>query len=357
MPPQIISKEISDSKELEQAKDDESEYQSITNPIIISASRATDIPKWYADWFINRLKKGYIIWTSPFNQNFRQKITFDKVQAIVFWSKDPKPLIKYLDFINSLGIGYYFQYTLNDYEREGLEPNLPPLSTRIQTFIDLSNKIGKEKVIWRFDPLILSDTLRVADLLTKIERIGDKINKYTEKLVISFVDINQYNLVRQRLQKKDASYREFTNQEMCELIKGLYELNKKWGITIATCSEDWPSTVPFADYKIVPNRCIDDVLLRRLFPNNQKLMEFLGTHKCPQTTLFQIADSKKNPLKDKNQREKCGCITSKDIGQYETCMHLCTYCYANKWDTKVRNRYDRYCRSNHSGELIANDSG
>ena len=82
-------------------------------------------------------------------------------------------------------------------------------------------------------------------------------------------------------------------------------------------------------------------------------MEFLDTKKCPQTPLFRGAQYKMNPLKDKNQREKCGCIISKDIGQYETCMHLCTYCYANKWDTKVRNRYDKYCRSNHSAESIA----
>jgi len=325
------------------------------NPVIISASRATDIPKWYAEWFINRLKLGYLIWVNPFNQNYRQKVSFDKVQAIVFWSKDPKPLMKYLDFIDSLKIGYYFQFTLNDYEKEGIEPNLPSLESRIQTFVTLSNKIGKEKVIWRFDPLILSNSLSVQDLLSKIEKIGDQINKYTEKLVISFIDIDEYNLVKKRLQKKDMSYREFTSKEKFELVKGLNELNKKWGITIATCAEDWPVDVPFNDYNIIPNQCIDDGLLKRLFPKNQKLMEFLGVEHCYQKPLFENLPPKKNPLKDKNQRAKCGCIISKDIGQYETCMHLCTYCYANKWDTKVKNRYDRFCRSNQSGESIADD--
>jgi hypothetical protein len=333
----------------------EVDYQSVIHPIILSASRATDIPKWYAEWFVNRLKEGYIIWRSPFNHNFCQKIMLDKVQAVIFWSKDPKPLMKYLDVIDSHKIGYYFQYTLNDYENEGLEPNLPPLSSRIQTFIDLSNKIGKEKVVWRFDPLILSDHLTVANLLTKIKGVGDKISNHTEKLVISFVDINEYNLVKKRLLKKDPSYREFKPDEMLELIKGLAEFNKKWGIKIATCAEDWPPGVPFESYGIVPNKCIDDELLIRLFPKNQRLMEFLNYSDCPQTTLFQQVVNKKNHLKDKSQREKCGCIISKDIGQYETCMHLCTYCYANKWDTKVRNRYEKYCRGDHSSESIADN--
>ena len=326
--------------------------QKIVKPVIISASRATDIPKWYSEWFVNRIKAGYIIWTNPFNQNYRQKVSFEDVQVIVFWSKDPKPLMPYLDFIDSKNFGYYFQYTLNDYEKEGLEPNLPQLTKRIETFIELSNKIGKEKVIWRFDPLILSNSIRVDDLLLRIENIGNQIHKYTEKLVISFVDINRYNLVKQRLQKLNSGYREFRIEEMIELIVGLSNLNKKWNLSIATCGEDWPPNVHFSDYGIAPNRCIDDELMRRLFPNNKKLLNFLNSKKCPQSTLLSDEESKANSLKDPNQRESCGCVISKDIGQYETCMHLCVYCYANKWDTKVRNRYQKYCLGDHSSDSI-----
>jgi DNA repair photolyase len=343
---------VNSDKKNNQEFQEKATYQKVVNPVIISASRATDIPKWYSDWFINRLKIGYVIWINPFNQNYRQKVTFKDVQAIVFWSKDPKPFMKHLDFIDSLNIGYYFQYSLNDYEKEGLEPNLPPLERRIQTFIELSNKIGKEKVIWRFDPLILSDSLTTKDLLSRIEKIGGIIHEYTEKLVISFVDIEQYNLVKKRLKKLDESYREFNSEEKHDLIKGLYLLNKKWGLTIATCCEDWTPDVPFSKYDIEQNRCIDDVLLRRLFPEKEKLMNFLNTHKCAQTTLFQQNDNNLNPLKDPNQRKNCGCIISKDIGQYETCVHLCKYCYANKWDKKVRNRYEKYLQSNHSNESI-----
>lgn len=324
---------------------------SIVEPVIISASRATDIPKWYAEWFINRLNEGFVIWVNPFNQNYRQIVSFNKTRAIVFWTKDPKPLIKYLPKIDETGIDYYFQYTLNDYERENIEPNLSPLNKRIETFKELSNQIGKKRVIWRFDPLILSDEITVETLLNKIKNVGDQIHSFTEKLVISFVDMSEYNLVKQRLNKLNKNYREFTPSEMLQLAKGLHEINKEWGLIIATCAEDWPKGTDLSKLGIVHNRCIDDELLKRLFPNNRELIKFLETKKIPQKTLIDTSKPK-NPLKDKNQRDACGCVISKDIGQYETCMHLCTYCYANKWDTKVRNRYEKYCQSDRNGESM-----
>ncbi len=343
------------NNEIKQHDNKSTEYSiSLIEPVIISASRATDIPKWYAEWFFNRLKVGYIIWKNPFNQNIRQKVSFRKTKAIVFWTKDPKPMLDYLPDIDKMGIDYYFQFTLNDYEKENLEPNIPPLDKRIDTFKELSRKIGKEKVIWRFDPLILSNDLTPIVLLDRIRNIGNQIHEFTEKLVISFVDISEYNLVRLRLEKQNKNYREFEPLEMLKIAEGLFELNKKWGLVIATCAEDWPVGLDLSKYGIVHNRCIDDELLKRLFPNNLDLMKFLHVKKTPQRTL-NFTDEDTNPLKDKNQRKACGCIISKDIGQYDTCMHLCTYCYANKWDTKVRNRYEKYCRGDRSGESIADN--
>lgn len=121
-------------------------------PVIISASRATDIPAFYAKWFINRLKAGYVIWHNPFNQQ-PMYVSFKNCKVIVFWTKNPKPLIPLLHKIDQAGLHYYFQFTLNDYMKERLEPNVPPLDARIKMFKELSNPIGKEKVIWRFDPI------------------------------------------------------------------------------------------------------------------------------------------------------------------------------------------------------------
>jgi hypothetical protein len=144
-------------------------------PIIISASRSTDIPAFYADWFVNRLKKGYVKWKNPFN-GVPLYVSFDKARLIVFWTKNAKPMIQSLNYLDEKTLNYYFQFTLNDYDAEKLEQNVPIAQKRIETFIELSEKIGKEKVIWRFDPLILTDKIGVNELLRKVENIGNQFS-------------------------------------------------------------------------------------------------------------------------------------------------------------------------------------
>ncbi len=148
-------------------------------PVIISASRSTDIPAFYSDWFFNRLKKGYSAWTNPYNST-KINISYGRTKFIVFWSKNPRPLLGHLDTLDELGIGCYIQYTLNDYGDEGLEKGVPPLSQRIDTFRMLVDRLGKGRVIWRFDPLILTDRIDEDLLLRKIEAVGDALNGYTE---------------------------------------------------------------------------------------------------------------------------------------------------------------------------------
>ncbi len=133
-------------------------------PTILSVSRATDIPAFYTQWFFNRLAKGYCRWRNPFNGTDNY-VSFRNVRFIVFWSKNPAPFIPYLPILKEKGISCYFQYTLNDYEREWLEPNVPLLSERIRTFRKLSSILGKSGVVWRFDPMILSDKMSIEDLL------------------------------------------------------------------------------------------------------------------------------------------------------------------------------------------------
>ena len=121
-------------------------------PIIVSASRATDIPAFFSKWFENRFRAGYMRWTNPFNANQVDYISFCDTRVFVFWSKNPRPLIPFLSEIDAKGINFYLQFTVNDYERENLEPNVPPLSARIDTFRELVEKVGRKRVIWRFDP-------------------------------------------------------------------------------------------------------------------------------------------------------------------------------------------------------------
>jgi DNA repair photolyase len=294
-------------------------------PIIISASRSTDIPAFYSNWLVERIKAGYVKWRNPFN-GVPLYVTFKNARLIVFWSKNPKPIIKHLDFINEKIPNFYFQYTLNDYDNDKLELKVPSLQFRIDTFIELSEKIGKEKVIWRFDPLLLTDKIGVEELLRKTENIGNQLKNYSDKMVFSFADIEHYKKVQTNLQRSHVNYQEFNERTMNEYASGLQKLNEKWNFEIGTCAEK----IPLEKYGIVHNKCVDDDLMIKLFPNDKILMNFLGAKITPPDMFnseFRIEKTKNN--KDNGQREFCGCINSKDIGEYNTCPHLCEYCYAN----------------------------
>lgn len=301
-------------------------------PVIVSASRSTDIPAFFSKWFMNRLRAGYVRWVNPFNANQTQYVSFSKTRVIVFWSKNPRPLIQYLSEIDEKGVNYYFQYTVNDYEQERLEPHVAPLAQRIETFRQLSERVGKKRVIWRFDPLILTDDLTVERLVERVAGVAEQIKSFTERLVISFADIAVYTKVRNNLAREHVRYHEFTPELMIEIAKRLQTLNREWGLKIATCAE----AVALEPYGIEHNRCIDDRLMVDVFRHDRKLMEFLGY----EADLF--ADPSRPYLKDKGQRKECGCIVSKDIGMYDTCRHLCAYCYANTSCKAVENNLRRH---------------
>lgn len=294
-------------------------------PIIISASRSTDIPAFYSDWFIKRLEEGYVKWKNPFN-GVPLYVAFHNTRLIVFWSKNPKPMLKYLEFLNEKKYNYYFQFTLNDYDKEKLEPRVPNVQSRIETFQQLSERIGKEKVIWRFDPLILTDKIGVDELLRKVENIGNQLKNHTEKLVFSFADIKLYNKVQNNLRKNSIPYQEFNDRTMNEFAMGLQSLNNNWNFELATCAEQ----IPLEKYGVKHNKCVDDDLMIKLFSQDKVLMDFLGVKIIP-ADIFNATPSitKTRDNKDKGQRQFCGCIISKDIGEYNTCPHLCEYCYAN----------------------------
>lgn len=308
-----------------QIKNDHGDMVDAISPIIISASRSTDIPAFYSDWLRSRIEAGYVKWKNPFNGLYSY-VAFKNSRLFVFWTKNPKPMLKHLDYLDQKIQNYYFQFTLNDYDQEILEPNVPPVNNRIETFIELSDRIGKGKVIWRFDPLILTDKIKVDDLLRKVEGIGDRISGYTDKLVFSFADIKIYNKVQNNLRKNSINYSEFNLSLMNELAQGLMQLNQKWNLEISTCAE----RIDLNKYGIKHNKCIDDELIIKLFHHDKILMDYLGVRIIP-ADMFNPSSTiiKSRDLKDKGQREFCGCIMSKDIGEYNTCPHLCEYCYAN----------------------------
>lgn len=220
--------------------------------------------------------------------------------------------------------------------------------------------IGKERIIWRFDPLIVTPQLTPRMLLTRIWHIGNELKGYTDKLVFSFVDVKAYRKVQNNLiketvffTKEDVKKAEMMDEQRMEIVEGLVKLREiwmqgGWNLQIATCAED----MELSQYGIEHNRCIDDELMKRIFADDKELVYYLHTGKLPERDIFDeippIPEKVKN-LKDKGQRKICGCMVSKDIGMYNTCRHFCVYCYANTSKEVVFKNEDKH---NDEGESI-----
>ncbi|MGN0915054.1 MAG: DUF1848 domain-containing protein [Succinivibrio sp.] len=322
-------------------------------PVIVSASRSTDIPAFYAKWFIERIKAGYVVWVNPFNRK-PSYVSFSKTRVIVFWTKNPKPLLPYLDELDKRGINYYFQFTLNDYDEERFEPNVPSVAKRVETFKLLSERIGPDRVIWRYDPLIITPELNPNALLHRIRLVSEQLFGLTHKLVFSFIDVEAYRKVQNNLvklglfSKDDVLSAQANHAQQEEIANGLmmlrnYWQKRGWQYTVATCGED----IDFSKYNIEKNRCIDPELMDRCFNHDTELQNFLnGFRESVQTDLFSSLEGGNQQsafnykkFKDKGQRAECGCVESKDIGMYDTCSHNCVYCYANtSAQTVAKNR-------------------
>ena len=286
---------------------DSGEKKEAIAPLIISASRSTDIPAFYGQWFMRRLEAGYVRWINPFSGT-PVYVSFAHARLVVFWSKNPLPFLPLLKDIDRKGLLCYFHFTLNDYEKEGLEKGVPPLAERIETFKRLACLVGKERVIWRFDPLLITDTLSPELLLERIKRVGDRIALHTERLTVSFVAL--YAKVKKNLLNAGTTIRTWDEESKAAVLTRIRGLSREWKLRAVSCAEE-------SDYNrfgIEHGKCIDDALIARLFPGDEKLMLFI---------------KKNDGAKDTGQRPFCGCIPGKDIGSYNTCGHQCIYCYAN----------------------------
>jgi DNA repair photolyase len=226
----------------------------------------------------------------------------------VFWTKNPAPFLPLLKTIDRQGIPYYFHFTLNDYESEGFERGVPPLPERIETFKRLAGMIGPERVLWRFDPLIATNSLGPEQIMVRIRRIGDLLAAYTERLTISFM--TEYVKVMRNLRNAGITSSAWNSVNKAALLDRLAENLITWNIRGVTCAEGSNDE----RFGIQKGKCIDDGLARRLWGNDERLMRFLDAYA---------------KTKDKGQRPCCQCVPSKDIGRYDTCGHQCCYCYAN----------------------------
>ncbi|MGI6703674.1 MAG: DUF1848 domain-containing protein [Clostridia bacterium] len=275
--------------------------------MIISASRRTDIPNYYADWFYNRIKKGYVLVRNPFNMHQVSKVSLtpDAVDCIVFWTKNPAGMIERLDEIKEYQ--YYFQFTLNAYGQD-IEPGLPPDREHlIRTFTTLSDRIGPDRLIWRYDPILLSDKYSINYHLHHFEETARKLEGYTEKCIISFMDL--YRKIANNV--KNLGLSTLTEQNKAKIAEGFSKVSGEFGLKLETCAED----IDLSYYGINHGKCIDLRLIEKL------------------------TGCKLNVGEDKGQRPECGCVESIDIGMYNTCPSGCRYCYANYSIKTVQRNY------------------
>jgi hypothetical protein len=274
--------------------------------MVISASRRTDIPAFFSRWFMNRLEAGFVEVVNPVNPSQVKRVDLrpQSVDAIVFWTRNPLPLLKYLKRIGSMGHNYYFLYTLTGYPGE-LEPNLPTVDNAATTSRMLSDIVGPSKVIWRYDPIILSSLTEYDYHRANFEMLCKRLSGTTNRAMVSFLEF--YRKTDRRLQQlsrqvgiewRDA--RQDSHRSL-ELMKSLNQIARSYGIDMQSCSEE----LDIGPAGVSPARCVDYELIHR------------------------ISGATLAYKKDPSQRNKCLCGISVDIGAYNTCGYRCIYCYAN----------------------------
>lgn len=271
--------------------------------MILSVSRRTDIPNYYSDWFLNRIKAGFLYVRNPMNpqQISRIDLSPEVTDCIVFWTKNPSNMMERLDELQDYK--YYFQFTITGYGRD-IEPNLPDKRNElISSFRKLSEKIGEDRVIWRYDPISLSQKYTMEYHLKAFAEIAKRLSGYTQKVVISFVDL--YAKTQRNMAGLDI--KEISNHDMLVMAEKLAVIAEKYHLEIESCAEK----IDLQSAGIHHGSCIDRGLIEKI----------LG---CKLTA-----------GKDKNQREECGCIESVEVGTYNTCLNGCRYCYANFSEEKV----------------------
>ena len=286
--------------------------------MIISASRRTDIPAFYSEWFMNRIREGYCTVPNPFNRSQVSKVSLkpDDVDVIVFWTRNPRPLFPHLAELDRRGYRYYFQYTVLDNPRL-IDPKSPPVETAIAAFRELAGVVGMDRVIWRYDPIVLSEATPVEFHVAAHAYIAKALAGFTSRNVISLVDIYRKAQSRLALLGKAGIVVENIGPDdaatpLPALLLPLAMTAHACGMEIVSCAEEHS----MSQYGIMPGKCVDDDYIARTF------------------------GLRLNAKKDPAQRRACGCVVSKDIGMYDSCLFGCQYCYATSSFERAKQNHD-----------------
>jgi hypothetical protein len=284
--------------------------------MIIRASRRTDIPAFYPEWMINRVRAGYCTVPNPFNRKQVATVSLRAadVDVIVFWTRNPRPLLPHLDELDARGYRYYFQFTILGNPRE-IDPKSPPVGTAVETFKALSARLGPERAIWRYDPIMFTGLTPAEYHRGNYRRLAEALRGHTRRSVISVVDV--YRKAEGRLKAlagTPAAVQACAAEDFDGLMRDLAEVAKANEMDIVSCAEP----INLQPFGIRPGKCVDDEVIRRAFG--------LGAAQ----------------RKDPSQRQACGCVVSRDVGMYDTCLFGCLYCYATQSFERVRESYERH---------------
>jgi hypothetical protein len=275
--------------------------------MVISASRRTDIPAFYTDWFIKRLEQGHVMFRNPFQYHtiYKYTLTKETVEFIVFWTKNPLPMIPHLHYLHDCGYPYYVLFTLNPYG-PAVEPRIPSLHQRIDTFIRLCELTGPMRVIWRYDPIIINPSMDFHFHTEYFREIASALQGYTKRCITSF--FAPYKKVLQNCNHLDIQLPSETEKKT--LISRLVSIAEAHRMELRICADP----TDYSEQGAFPSRCIDNRYIEA------------------------ITGRTVHAQKDPHQRSACRCIESVDIGSYDSCLHGCLYCYANSNRTKTMSR-------------------
>ena len=292
--------------------------------MIISASRRTDIPAFYFQWFMNRIRDGYCVVPNPLNPKRVSRVSLKSkdVDIIVFWTRDPRPALSHLSELDALGYQYYFLYTVMNNPRS-IDVKTPPLETALRTFHRLADRIGPRKMVWRYDPIVFTTMTDAAFHRHTYQYIAETLRGYTGRSIISTLDL--YRKARKRFREladKGIELRNCESDEYGHLMRTLARVARNNRMEIFSCAE----TNDLQAYGIPPGKCVDDTYIKSTFGLDV-------THK-----------------KDPSQRKACGCVVSRDIGMYDSCLFGCRYCYATTRFEQAKINYRNH--NPHSPMLI-----
>ena len=273
--------------------------------MILFASGRTDIPAFYSNWFINRVKAGFVDVRNPFNQNLVSRINFSDVDLIMFCSKNPLPMI---DKLKMLKVPVLFHVTITPYSKD-VEPNIPDKRLIIEGVKKLSLVLGIDNVVLRYDPIFLSDKYNVDYHIRAFDKLCKNLNGYVNKIIVSFMD--EYKNVR--INKDILKYRTFTREDYKKIGEAFSKSAMDNGMSVQTCFEDNDLT----EYGFVKGECL--------------------SHE-----LAYILTGKKFKSSNVRKEKKCQCVQMVDIGDYNSCMHMCKYCYANYDEKAVSSNFERH---------------